>query len=659
MEILAPAGSKKSFIAAVEAGADAVYCGLGRFSARSKAENFSPQEFCDYTHYAHSKNVKVYAAFNTLVKQQELKEAVKQLAFVDAAGADAVIVQDFGVAGIVKKYFPALKLHASTQMAVHNAYGVSEAAKAGFKRVVLARELSFAEINKIAEKSNIEIETFVHGALCFCVSGVCLMSSVIGGYSGNRGLCAQPCRRKWAFKDKNGFYLSPKDLELARYIPELKKAGIASLKIEGRMKNPQYVYKTVKAYKMLTDYDGGNYAETLKEAGKLLSEDFARPKTVFNFSGQSPDIFTPETPKQIGINLGKVLTAQNGIITLESDFGINKGDVLKAGDSSGDSFFKFNILNIRKSGKFYEIETDCAFLKAGTYIFKTSDGNFDVFIDETIKNVKIEKRGFTVKPAGIKIPFFKPLPAVKEELFFRIEDILWLRHISPDKANIIFALNKENLKQALTVNAAYFELPAYIEENDIPAFQETVSVLIKKKKPAFFINNISHFSFFSDLGAKLFAGQFLYVLNSFTADFLFKRGLKGFAFSWEDDLKNISEFLKHGLAQYGLFYLSGFPALAFSKMKTHKDFPDEINISSSKDSFKILRKNSGSYILPQFPVMLFDKKRQLKKLNINKFAIDLSFTRPDKNYLEALIAAYTGKTLLQNGYEFNYERGLR
>jgi len=224
-----------------------VYCGLKDFSARSKASNFTPAEFYNFTNYAHKKNVKVYAAFNTLIKQNEIKEACRQIGIIAQAGADALIAQDFGVAEIVKKYFPKLKLHASTQTAIHNSYGVSEAQKAGFSRVVLARELSLEEIKIIKSKTNAELEVFCHGALCFGVSGLCLMSSFIGGYSGNRGACAQPCRRRWSLKNKDGFYLSPKDLNLSEYIRELKLSGITSLKIEGRMKNPQYVYKTVKA----------------------------------------------------------------------------------------------------------------------------------------------------------------------------------------------------------------------------------------------------------------------------------------------------------------------------------------------------------------------------------------------------------------------------
>ena len=676
IEILAPAGSKESFIAAVEAGADAVYCGLGSFSARAKAENFTPAEFNNYVNYAHSKNVKVYAAFNTLIKQAELKEAIKYLGVISAAKADAVIVQDFGIANIVKKRFPQLKLHASTQMAIHNSYGALEAGKDGFKRAVLARELSLREMEAIAAKSNIEIEIFVHGALCFCVSGICLMSSFIGGYSGNRGMCAQPCRRKWKFKDKDGFYLSPKDFELASFMPELKKAGVTSLKIEGRMKNPQYVYKTVKAYKMLACADDKNLSEVLEETLKMLSQDFARRKTTFNFINKPEDVFEPDMPKQLGVSLGKILSAQSGKITLKTGLKINDKDTLKAADASKDAYFKFNILNVKKTDGVYEVETDCGFLKSGMEIFKTSDGGFASFLKKITDKVKIEKLDFEIKNISLCHPELvsgsglfndKMLKRVQHDtaaesretqLYIRINDAAWLKEL-PKNANVIFYLDKDNLNSAAELkNINFFELPPYIEEEGLSLFQKSVNKLSEKGNITFTINNISHFRFFSGK-TKLLAGQFLYCMNSFSAEFLFKKGCSGFAFSWEDDFKNIAELSKKGLGGYGIFYLSGFPVLAVSKMKMHKDLLCGGAIASAKDCFQAVNVNGASFILPQYPVMLFNKKQQLKKLKINKFAIDLSFVKPNKSYFSAILDAYNGKRPLHNEYEFNFERGLK
>ena len=278
IELLAPSGNIESFMAAVSAGADAVYVGLKDFSARAKAKNFSYKQLKEICSYAHQKNVKVFVAVNTLVKNLEIKSVLNTLEQISLSGADAIIVQDLGVAYLSKKYFPNIRLHASTQLTIHNSYGAIQAKQMGFERAVLARELSFDEIKSIKNKSNIELEIFCHGALCFCVSGLCLFSSFIGGYSGNRGHCAQPCRRLWSVDGKKGYFLSPKDFQLIDYIKQIKETGITSLKIEGRLKSADYVNKTVRAYRLLIDSDETNYEQNLKQAKEILSLDYADKK---------------------------------------------------------------------------------------------------------------------------------------------------------------------------------------------------------------------------------------------------------------------------------------------------------------------------------------------------------------------------------------------
>ena len=259
IELLAPSGSLESFMSAVSAGADAVYLGLKEFNARAKAKNFSYQQLNEICNYAHKNNVKVFVALNTLIKNSEINSILKILENIHLSKADAVIVQDLGVAYLAQKYFPQINLHASTQLTIHNSYGANQAQQMGFKRAVLARELSFEEIKFIKSNSDIELEIFCHGALCFCVSGLCLFSSFIGGYSGNRGHCSQPCRRLWTVDNKKGYFLSPKDFQIADYINQIKEIGITSLKIEGRLKSPDYVSKTVKAYRLLINSTKENY----------------------------------------------------------------------------------------------------------------------------------------------------------------------------------------------------------------------------------------------------------------------------------------------------------------------------------------------------------------------------------------------------------------
>lgn len=246
-EILAPAGSPDAVRAAVRCGANAVYLGGKAFNARRSAANFTDDELLEAVQYCHARAVKVYMTLNTLVGDGEIKSAYKAVECACNVNADALILQDIGLVRAVREIAPDMPMHASTQMSVQSIDGVRRLEQMGFCRVVLPRELSYEEIRLIAESSDMELELFVHGALCMSVSGQCLMSAVIGSRSGNRGLCAQPCRLPFGLKKGDGHFLSLKDLSLVSELPELACAGIASFKIEGRMKRPEYVAAAVTA----------------------------------------------------------------------------------------------------------------------------------------------------------------------------------------------------------------------------------------------------------------------------------------------------------------------------------------------------------------------------------------------------------------------------
>ena len=250
-ELLSPAGSLKALMAAIDGGADAVYFGAPDFNARIRAQNFSDGELEEAFRLCHAYGVKAYVTLNTLVLDREAENFVRTAEKIYRMGADAAIVADLGGAAYLKKYLPELELHASTQMSCHSAAGAVELAKLGFSRVVCARELSYENICSITENSPVEIEMFVHGALCVSHSGQCLFSSLVGGRSGNRGECAQPCRLPFSVGGKEKYPLSLKDLCLAPYIPQIIDSGVASLKIEGRMKSPEYVRAVTSVYRRL------------------------------------------------------------------------------------------------------------------------------------------------------------------------------------------------------------------------------------------------------------------------------------------------------------------------------------------------------------------------------------------------------------------------
>lgn len=252
IELLAPAGSNEQLTAAVRCGADAVYMGAKNFNARRNADNFSELDFEESVKYCHERNVKVYTTVNTLVKDSEIEELKNTLKEIARCGVDGVLVQDLVVYSIICDCVPAMPLHASTQMAVHNVSGAKQLERMGFSRIVLARELSFEEIKSICNSVSCEVEVFVHGAHCMSASGMCYMSSALGTRSGNRGLCAQPCRLDFK-KDERHFALSLKDMCLIDETSKLIDAGVSSLKIEGRMKRPEYVGAVVTEYRKAID----------------------------------------------------------------------------------------------------------------------------------------------------------------------------------------------------------------------------------------------------------------------------------------------------------------------------------------------------------------------------------------------------------------------
>ncbi len=286
IELLAPAGNFDCLVAAVQSGADAVYLAGKNFGARSFADNFDKEELEKAVDYCHLRGVRVYVTVNTLTKDSEMPQIQDYLLFLNRVGVDAIIVQDIGVVNLSKRIVPELPVHASTQMTVYNKEGVKFLEKMGISRVVLAREVSLENIKSISADTDAELEVFGHGALCMCYSGQCLMSSIIGGRSGNRGKCAQPCRLPYSVgeKDKKAYYLSLKDLSSLHLLNKMRDAGVRSLKIEGRMKGPAYVAAVVGMYRKYLD----NPAPVSKEDIELLD-------IIFNRGGLTDGYLTGKT----------------------------------------------------------------------------------------------------------------------------------------------------------------------------------------------------------------------------------------------------------------------------------------------------------------------------------------------------------------------------
>ena len=683
MELLAPAGSKESFVAAIRAGADSVYMGIDKYNARLNADKLNIYDLEVLTDYAHSKNVKVYLALNTLIKHEEIYDVEKTLEKITPFKPDALIVQDLGMARIIREEFPELDIHASTQMAVHNSAGVEALAELGFKRVILARELSRSDLKLISSKSTIELEVFCHGALCFCVSGMCLFSSFIGSRSGNRGWCTQPCRRIWKNSSKQGYLFSPKDLELASEIVSLKKIGINSLKIEGRMRSSEYVYNVVRAYRVLIDSPEGEMEKAFEEAGRFLSMDWARSKTTLYFSGTNDDIFIPENAQCPGKNIGSVLYSDGTIVTLQVNCLLKKGDRIRISDPSNDITKTIKISQIKNDGNLYTLNFD-EVVKTGTPVFKAGDADWDE--NKLTKEVDNIYHSYTMKtkppPSGEKNYGKLRYPDMiarqwlckqennQERLWVKIDNIDWLEILPLSSKEIIPVLyiSRENMYELKAVSDTLHcfssdfacELTPYISQKEMYSYTEVVNAISESNIKFWVLNNIAHFKIVPDNAQKV-SGHFLYTANAFTCRVLKDMGTKYFVTSWEDDFLNIKRVALAGVRAHLIVYLFGFPAIVRSRM-IDTDYLAEAQgkiISRTNDSFTLKHESGSMVLLPSVPVMNFTAREKLASLGILNFGIDLCFTKPDKQKWKELFECYTNKkNLLLSATKFNFKRGI-
>lgn len=403
IELLSPAGNMDSLKAAIEAGCDAVYLGGRLFGARSFAGNFTNEEIIKAINYAHLYGVRVYVTINTIIYEREVENFIDYVSFLHKNNVDAVIIQDLGMLDLIGKMFPNLEIHASTQMHIHNFEGALFAKQMGVKRVVMARETPLLVIEKIKKELDIEVEVFVHGALCVSYSGQCLMSALIGKRSGNRGSCAQVCRKAYDLYDINGkklnkerYLLSTKDLCTLDNLDKLLKIGVDSLKIEGRMKRPEYVYLVTKIYRKAID----NYVKT----GNLNInvEDVLELKKIFNRNftkgfmlGEKNDEFVyQKRPNHQGIKVGEVVKYCHGNLFIKLLGDVNINDGLRIEDDKEDKglvinemFVNKNKVKQAKKGSVIMIKYD-KFVSVGKDVLLTTCSSQIKRIDAVLKSSK-------------------------------------------------------------------------------------------------------------------------------------------------------------------------------------------------------------------------------------------------------------------------------
>ncbi len=626
--ILAPAGDTDSFFAAIAAGADAIYCGLKIFSARMEADNFSVEELSRLTLFAKSKGVKVYIAFNSLIKDGERDKIAKILdKIVNYIPCDGFIVQDLAVLKLIKRSSFKGEIHLSTLGNCSSPSALASARKIGFDKVVLPREFSIDEIKLMASKapSGLELEIFVHGALCYAVSGRCYWSSWFGGKSGLRGRCVQPCRRVYEQNQKSQRFFSCLDFSvdvLAKVLKDIPQVSV--WKIEGRKKAPHYVFYTVKGYKMLRDH--GAESEKRKEAVSYLEYAMGRPSDHYNLLPQnvkSPLKHDSETGS--GLFAGRIKSRHEPhFITRQSLF---NGDLLRVGyeDDKGHTMERVTRA-IPKRGKFYFNKSTKGKIQKGTSVFivDRKESAIQSLIDKLkaefgkIDKVKIRplKKGLASKVQKTKHkiiqPSLRPIDmTLKRKIVkkdrFPGDQALWL------------SLSDIDNFPARVVKKAWLWLPPVLFPGEEPDLEQAVKKALKKGARKFVLNTFWQQTLFKTLkGLNVWAGPFCNIANSETITLLKKWGFSGVIVSPELDKQTFFSLPYNSPLPLGIVIQANFP-LAVSRIVSDDLKQDKLFSSPMREGTWVSKIDNNFWLFPDWRLDLKKKKNELKKAGYSLF----------------------------------------
>ncbi len=678
-ELLAPAGSMDSFHAAIDAGADAVYAGAGRLNARSYGSNFSLWDIEEMLSIAHAADKKLFIALNSLVKEDELKSVLELLAGLDMIGVDALIIQDLGVLKICRDHFPDLRLHASTLMGIHNQTGTETAAALGFSRAVLARELTLQEIRRIAAASSIETEIFIHGALCFSISGLCLFSSFHGGKSSMRGRCVQPCRRRYRWGEREGAWFSMSDLCGLELVSQLKNSGVTSFKIEGRLKPAEYVYSVVKAYRMVMDCnDATQEQELLAQAMAMVKNAGGRHlSTGFLSDPKGTGGISPGRASAAGIYLGTgdIVSTQQKI---SMELNLRKGSSLEPGDRIRmvlpwcDIQHNAKIVSRKPvSGSPLRIVVEPApdqeFLQQvnrhrnGKILFyRTSSRPLAARIssgkDINILSMDRSRRSMLTEEAGEKAreiwhimagrqntPYVGASRGESYQLLIRVSDLSQAAELAAQKgvqiAGFLIPLNAKNIREFSSMrririhrDQVIWAIDPVIYPDRVPWTKRTIRGLIEQGHFQFQVSNIGHLALFPrpdhrrrrhDLKLPILYGSYqLNLLNSCAIEAARQMGIRQPCISIETDMENIRALRRR---YHGALLLQGFGFIPlFTSRVNHRIYGQNRQVISSRGEKQWWRYQGDTGLLhSDRPYSALGLYKELFQLGLTTWIMDL------------------------------------
>ena len=721
VELLAPAGNPEALEAAIAEGADAVYLGLKSFNARMRSSNFAWNQFEATVDVLHKRNKKIYVTVNTVVTEDEMERLYRFLAYLNNVGPDGIIVQDIGLIQMAHKHFPQLKLHTSTQLNIASAKAANAMSRWGVSRTVLARELSLEEIRAVHANTSCELEVFVHGALCVSESGLCLFSSYLGGKSANRGMCTQACRRLYTAHepegDREGYFFSPADLQLIEYIPDLIQAGVASFKIEGRMKSAEYVGTVVSAYRYVIDNWEADKKAAVETGKRILANDFARKKTSYRFkSTRAEEVLNPDQAGGTGIYLGIIDGIKKGNVQevpykdgtravhyvqlKDGHYTPEKGDSVRIHkkDDSGRESWKIQDIIESKSGAWLQLPADSG-KGDSVYLLQTKamtkryphllPASLEKYRrqpnDEALPMLTLEAGFPTLGDTNKAAPATaasstpvkkslakKPADIFPEGLYVQVSSIADLHTILADKpVRVIINLNEDTYpalsgqqsKQQVKPlpfpkREIFISLDPFVPQEQEPILTEQLEQLTAQGYTQFIVNNPAHISMLRNKKNFLVAGPYLYTFNCWAVSWLQDNGICAYIPPAESSQANIETVFAPGLRPQVLLPLFSYSVLFRMRFTLPKSYNFLYFSDKQGETFRAFSTPSASFVLSDKPFSVVDRYHALQHHQFSRFLLDFSHTTVERRAYRFILQSLRSGTPLPDSVRFNWKEGF-